>query len=92
VETYDADARPGDVVRGGDGHEWGVLAISRVPRLAVTLVRGARIVTGYPPPGTPCEIVARGEVPAGPGAEAAALEALLRGIGPVELLGETWER
>jgi hypothetical protein len=91
METYDADVRPGDIVRGHDGNDWGVLAIGRTPRLSVTLVRGEQEITGYPPPGTAVEIVARAEVPAGAAEEVAALQALTR-LGPVELLGETWER
>lgn len=92
METYDADARPGDIVRGHDGKEWGVLEIRRAPRFSVTLVCGAQQVTGYPPLGTPCEIVARADVPAGTAVEVAALNALIGGFGPVELLGETWNR
>lgn len=92
METYDADVRAGDVVRGHDGNDWGVLSIGRTPRLAVTLVRGAQEITGYPPVGTPVEIVSRAAVPAGTDVEVAALQALVGGLGPVELLGESWGR
>lgn len=89
--TWEADARPGDVVRGADGHDWGVLEITREPRLSVTLVRPGRDpVTGYPPAGTPVTIVARADVPAGTDVEIAALNALAA-LGPVHLIREAWE-
>lgn len=88
-DTYDADVRPGDVVRGHDGHDWGVESITHHPRLAVTLVRHGRRIVGYPPVGTEVVIVQRGQVPAGGDIEVAALEALRR-LGPAELLHEEW--
>jgi hypothetical protein len=91
VDTYDADARPGDIVLGHDGHEWGIAAIDREPRLGVTLVRHGERITGYPPPGTPVTIVQRAAVPADGSAEAAAMAALLgAGLMP-RLVRETWE-
>ncbi len=89
--TYEADVRAGDVVRGADGNEWGVREISRAPGLAVTLERGGVRIVGYPPAGTPVEIVARAAVPAPVSVEAAAMAALQSaGLGPL-LLREVWE-
>ena len=90
-DTWDADARPGDIVLGFDGNEWGVVSIARSPRLAVTLVRNGTTITGYPPVGTEARILSRATVPAGPETEVAAMRALVdAGLAP-ELLGESWQ-
>lgn len=90
MATYGGDARPGDIVVGADGAEWGVLSIGRVPRFAVTLVKGPQRVTGYPAPETPVTIRATADVPFGPDIERRAAQAL-SALGPVELIGEWWE-
>ena len=92
METYDADARPGDVIRGYDGNVWGIAAMDRDSPygLGVTLVREGIRVTGYPPAGTPVEILRRADVPAGTDVEMAALKAL-SALGAVSLVRETWE-
>lgn len=91
MATYDADARPGDIIRGGDGNVWGIAEMDREsPRgFAVTIVRPGYRVTGWPPPGTRVEILQRAEVPHGADAEVAALHALAA-FGPVSLIRETW--
>jgi hypothetical protein len=92
METYDADARPGDVIGGHDGNLWrsGALARDTPLGLSVTLARDGVSVTGYPPPGTPVRIARRAKVPSGTPVEAAALQALAA-FGPVSLVQETWE-
>jgi hypothetical protein len=90
-ETYDADARPGDIVRGGDGNVWRIAEMDRETSrgFSVTLERPGQRVTGWPPLGTEVEILQRAEVPHGTGAEVAALQALAA-FGPVSLIREVW--
>jgi hypothetical protein len=90
-ETYDADARPGDIIRGGDGNVWQIAEMDREsPRgFSVTLVRDGYRVTGWPPLGTEVEILQRAEVPHGADAEVSALQALAA-LGPVSLVREAW--
>lgn len=77
----------GDIILGHDRELWGVAEIQHAPRLAVTLVKHGRSVTGYPPADTPVTVV----TPAAMDAEAAAWQALTdAGLGPVEILGERW--
>lgn len=92
METYDADARPGDVIRGHDGNVWVIAEMNReTPHgLGVTIVRPGYRVTGYPPPGTPVQILRRADVPEGVGVEVATLQALAA-LGPVSLVREMWE-
>jgi len=84
-DTYEG-LHAGDLVLGDDGEVWGVSNIVHVPHLVVTLVRSEHAVTGAPPPGTPVTVVQRADVTA----EFAAAAALIAGLGPVELIGETW--
>lgn len=74
----------GDTVLGHDGEVWGVEAIERAPRLAVTLVKYGVRVTGYPPPGTPVTVV----TPADLSAEFWAAQVLIDAFGSVEVISE----
>jgi len=85
ADTYEG-LHAGDLVLGHDGEVWGVASIVHVPHLAVTLVRAGNAVVGTPPPGTAVEVVQRADV----SAEYEAARRLIAGLGPVELMGETW--
>lgn len=88
MSTYEG-VHTGALVLGHHGDVWGVEAIAKAPRLAVTLVKdeGRTRVTGYPPPGTPVTVIQ----PADVSAEAEAAQVLIdAGLGPVEILGERW--
>jgi hypothetical protein len=83
VATYE-QAHAGDIVLGHDGELWGVLAIDRVPQLAVTLVKGVQRVVGYPPQGTPVTVV----IPADVAAEARAAQVFMDAGFTIEIVHE----
>lgn len=83
MTTYE-QIHSGAIVLGHDGALWGVESIVHEPALAVTLVKGAERVTGYPPPGTEITVV----MPADVRAEEQAVGALMWAFGPVEVLAE----
>ncbi len=85
VTTYE-QVHAGDVVLGGDGEAWGVAWTYRGQdgRLAITLTRHGRRVTGYPPPGTEVTVIE----PADVRAEGWAFGVLAEAFGDIELIGE----
>lgn len=89
MATYE-DVHAGDIVLGhGDGELWTVAQIVHEPWLAVTLARQRRTVKGWPPAGTEVVIVQRADT----SAEFAAFGVLsAAGLGPITIIGETWER
>lgn len=78
----------GSVVLAHDGEQWGVLAVTHEPALAVTITRFGRTVTAWPAPGTPITVVH----PVDTSAEAHAFNVLANaGLDP-RLISEAWER
>lgn len=86
MTTYE-QLHAGDIVHGADGGgPWGVAGIQHAPGLAVALVRGGQQVIGYPAAGTEVEVVHQSDV----SAEFVACEILGAGLGPIEIVRETW--
>lgn len=85
MATYE-DVHAGDLVLGYDNAVWGVAAVERVPRLAVTLVRHGARMTGWPPAGTEVSIVQRADVTA----EHAAAGVLLAAGFNLDIISEYW--
>ena len=87
MTTYE-QVHSGAIVLGHDGALWGVERIMHEPFLAVTLVKGAERLTGYPPANTEITVVTPTDV----AAEQVAVQALMDAFGSVELIAEHWER